>query len=74
MLLRRTHRADVGQAEGPAPQLGRAQLASGTQNLQTVQFLGDLEDTEQLHVLHTGNQQALAGVHGQAYVVGGLEE
>lgn len=74
VLQRRTHRSNVGQGEGPAPKLGRTQLAGGAQSLQTVQFLGDLEDTELLHVLHTRNQQTLVGVHGQADVVGGLEE
>lgn len=74
MLLKRTHRSDVGQGKGPTPQLGRTQLTGSAQSLQTVQFLGNLKDTELLHVLHTGNKQTLAGVHGQADVVGGLEE
>lgn len=64
-----TDRSDVGEREGASTQVGGAQLTCGSQRLQPVQLLSDLEDAEQLDVLHVWNQQALAGVHRQADVV-----
>ncbi|KAF3834602.1 hypothetical protein F7725_027160 [Dissostichus mawsoni] len=57
--------ADVHDREGSSGELVGSQLSGGTERLQPVQLLSDLEDAEQLHVLHVGNQQTLTRVHRQ---------
>lgn len=69
-----TDRSDVRQGEGSPAEVDSSQLPGSSEGLQTVEFLSDLEDAEQLDVLHVGNQQTLTGVHSQADVVRRLKQ
>mmetsp|Transcript_22311 Transcript_22311/g.54508 ORF Transcript_22311/g.54508 Transcript_22311/m.54508 type:complete len:244 (+) Transcript_22311:20-751(+) len=70
---RAAHRANVGQRDGAAAQVGRRQLAGGAKRLQARELVRHLEHAAPLDVLDVGHEQAVRRVHGHAHVVRRLE-
>ena len=63
------YRANVRQCKGSAGQVGRSQLAGAAELNESIEFHGDLKDTQRLNALHVGYNQPGRSVHRKPNVM-----